>query len=152
MDVWALEDGVAPQLAGAGPASSASTCLRRDGWCPTYEAAAFLHGGVLVVAGSRWLLLYDVKEKRAVRRVNCGRGIRNLSRCVYRESLVPLPAPRPTRGRARATCPAASLCFIISLPMMTRRRTRRSTETCAVTRGSCRSGEKWMRTFDDQCF
>ncbi|KAL6629773.1 hypothetical protein ACP70R_029538 [Stipagrostis hirtigluma subsp. patula] len=97
MDVWALEDG--------DNGGEMWTCRARidllppppryDPWYsyPSEAVVPLLDGDVLVVVGSDWVVLYDMKAKRTVRRVDCRRSIENSSRLLYRASLVPLPKP-----------------------------------------------------------
>ncbi|CAL5060461.1 unnamed protein product [Urochloa decumbens] len=100
MDVWALED----EGGGGGGGGARWACLlridgdlprprRRAGGYPVYEAVCVLEGGALVVAGGGWVVLYDVEGKRELSRVDHSRGVGNVSRCVYRASLAPLPEP-----------------------------------------------------------
>lgn len=107
MDVWALE--------AAGDPSSSSVAawarrlridlpwqrMRESEFQPIDQAVAVVEGGLLLVVGAGYLLLYDVKEKRKVSRVYYGE-IGNVSRCLYRASLVPLPVP-PCPGTADAS-------------------------------------------------
>lgn len=55
--------------------------------------AAVDDGRVLVVVGHGWVVLYDVKEKRMVSKVDHARDTLNVTQCLYRPSLVPLPEP-----------------------------------------------------------
>lgn len=96
MDVWALEAGAA---AWARRFRIDLPGQRMREFQPSDQAVAVVEGGLLVVVGARFLLLYDVKERRMVSRV-CYPEIGNVSRCLYRASLVPLPVPPPCPGTA----------------------------------------------------
>ncbi|CAN6237096.1 unnamed protein product [Urochloa humidicola] len=96
MDVWALEDGGG--WARLLRIDDLPLPRRRAGPYPVYEAVCVLENGgggalELVVAGGGWVVLYDVEGKREVSRVDHSRGVGNVSRCVYRASLAPLPEP-----------------------------------------------------------
>ena len=63
-----------------------------------------------MVVGAGWVVLYDVKGKRTVSKVDLSGSVGTMSRCLFRESLVLLPEggsrctavpPRPRRSRMR---------------------------------------------------
>ncbi|KAL6629205.1 hypothetical protein ACP70R_028970 [Stipagrostis hirtigluma subsp. patula] len=95
MDVWAIDDD--------DDDGERWTCRARIDlppphhlrWCPCHAIVPFvvLEGGVLVVVGPDWVVLYDMKANKTLRWVDCGRSIGNLSQLLYRASLVPLPKP-----------------------------------------------------------
>lgn len=97
MDVWVLHD--------EGEGSCWSCILRIDelpplryyngGFYQSYEAVGVLEGGELVVVGGGWVVVYDVKGKRELSRVDHRGRVLNLSMWLYRESLVKLPEPDP---------------------------------------------------------
>jgi hypothetical protein len=91
MDVWALEDGGDGEKWACLLRVDLPAPRRRAGWYPSYEAVAVLGGGLLVVAGAGWVVLYDVKGKRTVSRADLSGSVGNMSRCLFRESLVTLP-------------------------------------------------------------
>jgi hypothetical protein len=53
------------------------------------EAVAGLDGDMLVVFASGWVVVYDMKEKRMVSKVDHSHNCADMWWCVHRESLVP---------------------------------------------------------------
>jgi hypothetical protein len=54
---------------------------------------AVVEGRVLVVVGSEWVVLYDTEQGRTVSEVDHSSDMVNVTQCLYRPSLVPLPEP-----------------------------------------------------------
>ncbi|CAL4890218.1 unnamed protein product [Urochloa decumbens] len=100
MDVWALEAGAGGEAWARRLRIDLPPRRVREYWSSD-EAVAVVEGGrLLVVVGAGWVALHDVRTGRTVSRVDYSGEIGNVSRCLYRMSLVPLPVPpgQPPHG------------------------------------------------------
>lgn len=87
VDIWALKDYDGERWTHRLCVKLTPSGCFRGPMCG--QAMAGLEGDMLVVVAFGWVVLYDMKEKRTVSKIDHGDIFAHVWRCIHRESLVP---------------------------------------------------------------